>query len=51
MELIRQIRVNRISKDNIGYLMRNFAVDTIMIDWHSQENNIIATYSTPFTFT
>ena len=50
MELIRQIRVNRISKDIVGYLMRNFAVDTVMIDWYTQENNVVATFN-PFTFT
>ena len=50
MELIRQICVNRISKDIVGYLMRNFAVDTVMIDWYSQEHNVVTAFN-PFTFT
>jgi len=45
MELIRQICVNRISKDIVGYFMRNFAVDSVIIYWYSQEHNVVAAYN------
>ena len=50
MGLICQICMNRIAKDIVGYFMRNFAVDTVMIYWYSQEHNVDAAYN-PFTFT